>query len=88
MCQQNQEIRSKIREFIEINMNVDDEVELQDDDNIFGKGYVTSIFAMRLLNFIESLSGITVADEDIVLPNFSSISAMLALIQKHTGVCA
>ncbi len=76
LCQQ-------IREFVEANMNVDDEVALKDDDNIFRLGYVSSLFAMRLLNFIESISGITVADEDIVLPNFSSIDAMSALIQKY-----
>lgn len=84
MSIQEQDLRGKIREFIEVNMNVD-EVVLNDGDNIFGLGYVTSIFAMRLLNYIEKISGIAVADDDIVLANFSSIDAMTALVQKHNG---
>jgi acyl carrier protein len=79
------ELRAKLREFIEHNMNVDD-VELGDADNIFGLGYVTSIFAMRLLNFIEKSAAITLADDEIVLANFSSIDAMTALVRKHDGV--
>jgi len=83
MTTQEQELRAKIRAFVEANMNVDDDVALRDDDNIFAKGYVTSLFAMRLLNFIENLAGITIADEDIVLPNFSSVDAMAALVRRQ-----
>lgn len=86
MYMQEQDMRIKIREFIELNMNVDDVFELKDGDNIFVKGYVNSIFAMRLLTFIEKFSGVTVMDEDIVLANFSSINAMVALTRKHAGV--
>jgi acyl carrier protein len=76
--------RKRIREFIEANMNaLDDDVELADDDNIFGKGYVTSLFAMRLLKVVETISGKPVADDDIVLKNFSSVNAMIALIQRQ-----
>ncbi|WP_338848364.1 hypothetical protein V8J88_05765 [Massilia sp. W12] len=81
-------MRSKIRQFIESNMNVDDDVELQDDDNIFSKGYVSSIFAMRLLTFLENLAGISVADDDIVLPNFSTVDAMIGLINKSRAGAA
>jgi len=85
MSIQEQDLRGKLREFIELNMNVDD-VELNDADNIFGLGYVTSIFAMRLLNFLEKNTSVTVPDDEIVLANFSSIDAMTALIRKHNGV--
>ncbi len=84
--QEEQLWRTQLREFIEANMNtVDDDVVLRDDDNIFANRYVDSIFSMRLLNFVEAISGIIVADEDIVLANFSSIDAMLALISRHRG---
>lgn len=76
-------LRRQLREFVESNMNVDDDVALKDDDNIFRLGYVSSLFAMRLLSFIEKTGGIEVGDEDIVLSNFSSIDAMLALIEKY-----
>lgn len=86
MSQTEAEIRGKIREFIETNMNVDDDVELNDGDNIFSLGYVTSIFAMRLLTFLEKLASIEVADDEIVLANFCSVDAMTALIRKHNGI--
>jgi acyl carrier protein len=84
MQEQERHWRAAIRRFVETNMNaVDDGVRLRDDDNIFAKGYVSSLFAMRLLNFVESTGGIAVADEDIVLANFSSVDAMVSLIGKR-----
>lgn len=77
------QLRATIRAFLEANINIDDGIELADDDNIFALGYVTSIFAMRLLNFIESTAGIAVADEDIALANFSTVDALVALAGKY-----
>jgi len=78
--------KESVRNFIESNMNVfDEDVELNDDTNIFTSGYVNSIFAMRLLNFLENEYGLEVPDEDIIIPNFSSIDAMKALVEKIQG---
>lgn len=78
--------KESVRNFIESNMNVfDEDVELNDDTNIFTSGYVNSIFAMRLLNFLETEYGLEVPDEDIIIPNFSSIDAMKALVEKIQG---
>ncbi len=75
--------RDSLRKFIESNMNVfDDDVELNDDTNIFTSGFVNSIFAMRLLNFLESEYNLEVPDDEIVLTNFSSIDAMHSLVSK------
>ncbi|MCY7295206.1 acyl carrier protein [Alteromonas sp. a30] len=75
--------RESVREFIESNMNVfDEDVELNDDTNIFASGYVNSIFAMRLLNFLETEYDLEVPDDDIVMSNFSSIEAMHSLVSK------
>ncbi len=74
--------RDRIRAFIEANMEpVDGGID--DADDIFASGYVNSMFAMRLLNLVESLCGGTVADEDILLANFRSVDAMLALMQRQ-----
>lgn len=88
MTNSEQQLRAKIRAFLEANINIDDGVELADDDNIFAKGYVTSIFAMRLLNFIESAGAIEVSDDDVVLANFSTVDAMAALVAKYHGALA
>lgn len=75
-----------LRHFIESNMNVfDEDVELLDDTNIFEAGFVNSIFAMRLLTYLESEYDLEVPDEDISLPNFSSIIAMQTLVTRLQG---
>lgn len=80
------EARALIRQFIEQNMSAfKDADELGDADNIFEKGFVTSIFAMRLLDFIENKFGIQVPDEDITLMNFSSVDRMIGLVGKVRG---
>ncbi len=77
------EARSVIRKFIEQNMSAfKDADELGDSDNIFEKGFVTSIFAVRLLDFIENKFDVQVPDEDITLVNFCSVDRMIALIGR------
>ncbi|SFU29334.1 acyl carrier protein [Xenorhabdus koppenhoeferi] len=79
-------IAKEIREFIENNISVfDDEIELLDDTNIFTSGLVNSLFAMRLLCFIEEKCAVTIPDEYIERENFVSINAMLELINKIRG---
>lgn len=86
MMENEQMVRLRIRTFIEDNMNAlfEDGV-LQDSDNIFEKGFVTSIFAMQLLNFIEKEFDIEVSDEDILISNFSSVDNMMGLIERLRG---
>ena len=80
------ESRTKVRNFIENNMNVfDEDIDLQDDTNIFANGFVNSTFAMRLLNFLEREFGIQVPDEEILLSNFSSVDAMWSLTTRLGG---
>ncbi|MET1255500.1 acyl carrier protein [Aliikangiella maris] len=73
-----------IRKFLEENiMNLDDDdIILEDDTDIFKKGLVNSLFAMRLLNFIEDKFGVMVPDEDIALKNFRTINAMESLVNR------
>lgn len=77
------EARDRIRNFIEENMDVfNDAEEVRDEDNIFEKGYVNSMFAMRLLQFIEKEFSVEVSDDDIDLKNFSTINRMIGLVSK------
>ena len=78
------EIKQKIREFIESNLVVfEDEAVFSDDDNIFQMGFVNSLFAMKLLGFIEQEFGITVGNEDLDIANFSTLNNIVRLIAKH-----
>jgi methoxymalonate biosynthesis acyl carrier protein len=79
--------RDIIREYIKSNLIVfDDDLVIGDDDNIFLKGFVNSLFAMKLLNFIESEFGIKVDDEDIEIKNFNSINNIMILVKKKKDV--
>lgn len=82
------ESRAKIRTFIQNNLVVfDDEAVFADSDNIFEKGFVNSLFAMQLLNFVQQSFAIELTDDEIDLKNFSSIDNMIALLTRKQVVC-
>lgn len=77
------ELNTKIRNYIQSNLVVfDDEAEFSDSDNIFKLGFVNSLFAMKLLNFVETEFGIVVDNDDINISNFSSVDNIVSLVQK------
>jgi len=77
------EINEKIRGFIEENLVVfEDEATFSDDDNIFELGFVNSLFAMRMVSFIESEFDIEVENDDLDLKNFSSVNRVVDFINR------
>ena len=81
--------KEKIRSFIQANLLVfEDEDEFSDSDNIFQLGYVNSLFAMKLLNYIEHEFGIMVDNEDMDIKNFSSVNNIVQLIESKKGTVA
>nr|WP_313785492.1 acyl carrier protein [Paenibacillus larvae] len=49
-------------------------------------GFVNSLFAMKLLAYIEQKFGITVSNEDLDITNFSSVTNITNYIEKHRQV--
>jgi len=77
------ELKEKIRKFIEGNLVVfEDEAEFGDGDNIFEMGFVNSLFAMKLVNYIEEDFGIEVANDDLEISNFSSVDRITSFIAE------
>ncbi|MCP5105739.1 MAG: acyl carrier protein [bacterium] len=75
------ELKEKIRKFIESNLVVfEDEAEFSDGDNIFEMGFVNSLFAMKLVNYIEEGFGIEVDNDDLEISNFSSVDRISEFI--------
>ncbi|WCG81749.1 acyl carrier protein [Pectobacterium sp. A5351] len=75
-------VAESIRHFIENNITTfDDDIEFNDDTDIFLSGLVNSLFSMRLLCFIEGEFSLSVPDEYIERKNFSSIEKMCQLVQ-------
>lgn len=76
-------IAGKIREFIEENLVVwEDDISFSDTDNIFQLGFVNSLFAMKLLNFVEGEFDIKIENNEIELVNFSSVANMERLVKN------
>jgi len=77
------ELKEKIRQFIEANLVVfEDEAEFSDSDNIFEMGFVNSLFAMKLVSYIEQEFGIEVDNDDLEISNFSSVDRIVSYIES------
>lgn len=71
--------RARIAEYLSRFFPVHD---LKDDDDIFELGFVSSMFAMQLVSFVEHEFGITVENEDLELEYFRSIDALDAFVAR------
>lgn len=58
--------------------------KLGDEDDIFSGGYVNSLFAMQLIAWLEKEFGVVVADSDLQIGNFNSVSAIVAFAERKT----
>jgi methoxymalonate biosynthesis acyl carrier protein len=56
--------------------------DLQPDEDIFALGFVNSLLAMQLVNFVEKEFAVTIEDEDLDLANFRSLRSIDALIER------
>ncbi len=61
---------------------------LADDDDMFATGYVNSMFAMQLVQFVESEFGITVESEDLELDNFRTVSSIAEFVERKQAASA
>ena len=59
--------------------------ELGDGEDIFATGFVNSMFAMQLVQFVETTFGVTVESDDLDIDNFRSINAIAALVERKQG---
>jgi acyl carrier protein len=73
------ESRVKVRSFLARSFRGH---ELRDTEDIFALGFVNSLLAMQLVNFIEKEFSITVEDSDLELNNFRTIDNIAALIAR------
>ncbi|HEY0019866.1 MAG TPA: phosphopantetheine-binding protein [Longimicrobium sp.] len=59
--------------------------DLGDGEDIFATGFVNSMFAMQLVQFVETTFGVTVESDDLDIDNFRSIDAIAALVERKQG---
>ncbi|MCZ7667538.1 MAG: acyl carrier protein [Chloroflexi bacterium] len=72
-------IKSQIRSFLGEHLN---HTPLQDDDDIFAQGFVNSLFAMRLVLFVEDTFHIQLSNEELDPDNFRTIDRITALVRR------
>ena len=73
--------KEKIRQFLAQYIQ---QQEISDNDDLFQKGFVNSLFAMQLVLFVESEFNISVENEDLKIDNFRSIDAISRLIMSKS----
>ncbi len=73
------DIKQQVRDFVSRFVRGHD---LADGEDIFATGFVNSMFAMQLVQFVEQTFGITVDSDDLEIDNFRSIDAIAALVER------
>ena len=74
-----EQIKAQVREFVSRFFRGH---ELGDAEDMFSTGFVNSMFAMQLVQFVEGTFGVAVENEDLELDNFRSIDAIAALVER------
>ncbi|MDI1475022.1 phosphopantetheine-binding protein [Polyangium sp. y55x31] len=75
-----------IRSFIRENMVSNHRnAALGDDDDIFKLGFVSSMTALKLVNFVETECGVTVDNDDLDVSTFSTVNRIVAFIERKLG---
>lgn len=59
--------------------------EIGDDEDIFELGFVNSLLAMQLVQFLEKEFGVTIEDDDLDLDNFRTVNRLDALVARKKG---
>ena len=76
-------IKNKLKEYICQSANL---TALEDDVELFNEGYVSSLFAIQLMMFIEKEFDIKIRVQDLDMDHFKSINAIADFIKAKTKV--
>ncbi len=56
-----------------------------DEDDLFSRKILNSLYAMQLVLFVEKSFAISVEDQELDLKNFGSIAAITRFVQQKTA---
>ena len=62
--------------------------DLQDDDDIFAMGFVNSLMALQLVNFLQKEFAVTIEDDELDIDNFRTFNSMNALLERKAVASA
>jgi methoxymalonate biosynthesis acyl carrier protein len=76
-------VKEKIRAMVQSNLNIfHADAKFTDDDNIFRKGFVDSLFAVQLIAYLEQEFAIKVSNKDLDINNFHSVNKMVGFVER------
>lgn len=73
------DIKEKVRKFFD---RLFRNQKIADDDNIFEKNFINSLFAMQLVIFVEKEFSVEISDKELDLDKFKSINTICQLIES------
>lgn len=86
MTQKSDEVRKKMRTFIDENfLYLQPDLDLGDDQDLLALGVVDSLGFVELVEEVQSLFGITVDDVEVTEENFGSIDAIVGFVQRKNS---
>ena len=71
-----------LTEYIEKELAKGRKTQILPDDDLLSEGIIDSLGILQLVGFIEEKFNFQIADEDVVLENFLSISALNQFLQS------
>jgi acyl carrier protein len=74
------EIRTRVHQFIRKNFLFDDKTALGDDQSLLGSGVIDSTGILELISFLEDTCGVKFEDNELVADNFDTINRTAAFI--------
>ena len=79
-------MKRNIREYINSDLLLDQDVVIDDDENLLVSGILDSLALMRLVAHLEDTYDIEISPADITLENFASLSAMAGYLGDRLGI--
>jgi acyl carrier protein len=75
------DVRSQVRGFISARFP---QVSLPDDQDLFAMGFITSLFAMELVMFVEQQFALRIPNDELKRDNFRTVDAVVDLVGRIT----
>ncbi len=75
-------MRGELLAFINDDVNLDPSVEIVGDTDLLLTGLVDSVGVIEVVGWLEDEVGVEIDPTDVVLANFQTVDAMVALVER------
>ena len=77
-----EEIRTKVHQFIRKNFLFEDDTKLGDDQSLLGSGVVDSTGILELISFLEDTCKVKFDDSELVADNFDTVNRISTFVVR------